>query len=253
MDWRDVGIITSGRRHGEGSAIISVLTASHGRHSGLVRGGGSRQKRAGLQPGTIVSVHWSARLEDQLGSLRCEALESSAAALMDDPDRLAALASICALLDWALPERQAYPTMYDATVALLAALHGETWLAAYIHWELILLEETGFALDLTTCAATGRTDDLVWVSPRSGRAVCGEAGAPYADRLLALPAFLLPDGDLPTLDDTTVLIEGLKLSGYFLHHRVEVPQGRPVPDARSRLIERIGRRHEEKMARFSNS
>lgn len=242
MEWRDAGIILSSRRHGEGSAIVSVLTSRHGRHMGLVRGGGSRRHRASLEPGTVAACHWSARLEDHLGTLRCEAVESAASDLLDDPGRLAALASLCAMADWALPERHPYPDLYDASLALLVALPGDHWPAAYVHWELTLLSEAGFALDLSQCAATGQTDDLAWVSPRTGRAVCKQAGLPYADRLLPLPLFLWDqDQAFPQGAADPQIIQGLRLTGYFLHHRLEVPRDRPLPDARQRLLGRLAR------------
>jgi DNA repair protein RecO (recombination protein O) len=242
MEWRDAGIVLSSRRHGEGSAIISVLTSAHGRHMGLVRGGGSHSQRAALQPGTVLACRWSARLEDHLGAMRCEAVESSASSFLDDPERLAALASLCALADWALPERHPYPDLYDATLALLVSLPGEHWPAAYVHWELILLAQVGFAVDVTCCAVTGQRDGLTWVSPRTGRAVCAEAGRPYAERLLPLPAFLWDENvPFPSGIVQPDIAQGLRLTGYFLHHRIEVPGNKPLPDARGRLLERLER------------
>jgi DNA repair protein RecO (recombination protein O) len=242
MEWRDAGIVLSSRRHGEGSAIVSVLTASHGRHLGLVRGGGGRSQRGSLQPGTVVACRWSARLEDHLGSLRCEAVESSSSAFLDDADRLAALSALCALADWALPERHPYPDLYDASLALLVALAGEHWPAAYVHWELTLLSQVGFALDLSGCAVTGQREGLAWVSPRTGRAVCAEAGRPYADRLLMLPGFLWDDSQpLPRGVIDPDIGQGLRLTGYFLQHRLEISGNKPLPAARSRLLERLQR------------
>ncbi|GAB3455165.1 DNA repair protein RecO [Insolitispirillum peregrinum] len=243
MEWRDVGIVLSARPHGEGGAIASLLTASHGRHAGLVPAGRSRSRRATLEPGTLLTCRWGARLESHLGRFTCEPVESSASLLLGDPRRLSVLNAFCALADWALPERLPCPDLYDASLALLVALQGEGWAAAYVHWEMLLLAETGFPLDLSACAATGRQDELVWVSPRSGRAVCREAGRPYADRLLPLPAFLLPeppvDMEWPEQWDHPDICTGLALTGYFLQQHLQVTVGKPLPWARGHLVSRL--------------
>jgi DNA repair protein RecO (recombination protein O) len=146
------------------------------------------------------------------------------------------------MADWALPERHPYPDLYDASLALLVALQGDCWPAAYVHWELTLLSEAGFALDLSHCAVTGQTNGLAWVSPRTGRAVSQQAGLPYADRLLPLPPFLWDqEQSFPEGADDPLVAQGLRLTGYFLHHRLEVPRDRPLPDARHRLLGRLAR------------
>lgn len=190
MDWRDEGVLLTARRHGEDAAIIEVLTAAHGRHAGVVRGGSSRRMAPALQPGTQLSVEWRARLESHLGAYRVEPARSRAAALMTEGDALAAMGSVAALLCAYLPERDPHPALYAATVGLLDRLGvSADWPEAYIGWEVMLLAELGFPLDLSACAATGATDGLKWVSPRTGKAVSAAAGAPYADSYCLFPVF----------------------------------------------------------------
>lgn len=241
MEWRDHGIVLGARRHGETSLVVSLLTAGHGRHAGLVKGGAGKSARGTYQPGNLVSCIWKARLEDHLGLYACELLDANAAALLHDAGRLAALTAACAVVDAAVAEREPHPALYDATLALLTALRvpeAPPWAETYVRWELVLLAEMGFGLDLASCAATGEAEDLIWVSPKSGRAVSAGAGAPYAAKLLPLPPFLRPDGeDAPaTVDEVR---QGLRLTGYFLDHHVFAPRQRRLPAARDRLVERL--------------
>ena len=172
MDWRDEGILIGVRRHGESAAVIEVFTAGHGRHAGVVRGGAGRRMAPVLQPGARLQVEWTARLEEHLGHFRVEPLAATTAAIMADRAALEALGSVAALLSAALPERDAHPALYAATADLVAALGAAPdWPARYAAWELALLAELGFGLDLSACAVSGATEDLVWVSPQSGRAV----------------------------------------------------------------------------------
>ena len=192
MEWSDRGIVLSARRHGESSAVVSALTAAHGRHAGLVRGA----KRAGgtFEPGNLVQLRWRARLEDHLGNFQAELMHSFAAAVLDDPLKLAALTSACALVDTALAERERHDKVFESLSGLLAALEQGTstdWQGIYVRFEFDLLTDLGFGLDLSQCAATGRNDTLIFVSPKTGRAVSAAAGEPYRDRLLPLPGFLL--------------------------------------------------------------
>ncbi|MBL6953895.1 MAG: DNA repair protein RecO [Alphaproteobacteria bacterium] len=242
MNWSDEGYVLSVRRHGEAAAIVNLLTRQHGRHAGLVRGGMGRRLRGVLQPGNQVAAAWRGRLSEHLGSFTVEPMRDHAAGLLSDGDRLAGLASAAAVTEAALPEREPHLTIHDGFAALLGALGGEatrepTWAAIYVRFELGLLAELGFGLDLRQCAATGRTDDLAYVSPRSARAVSRDAGAPYKDKLLPLPGFLLPGGT-EKLTNADVR-DGLKLTGYFLETQVFAPHNRPIPAARSRLLERI--------------
>jgi DNA repair protein RecO (recombination protein O) len=240
MEWTDRGIVLSARRHGESSAIVVALTPSHGRHAGLVRGAFKRQGGT-YEPGNLVQLRWRARLDEHLGNFTGELLHSHAASLLDDPPRLAALTSACALTDSALPERERHDKVYLALSALLAALEtGETgaWQAAYARFELDLLTDLGFGLDLSHCAATGATESLAYVSPKTGRAVSMEAGEPYRDKLLALPAFLAKPDAAPA--SPMAVAAALALTGYFLERHVFAPHGKTIPAARTRLIDRIG-------------
>jgi DNA repair protein RecO (recombination protein O) len=240
MNWSDDGYVLSVRRHGEAAAIVNLLTRGHGRHAGLIRGGTGRRLRGVLQPGNQVAATWRARLAEHLGAFTVEAVRDHAAAILPDGDRLAGLTSAVAVTEAALPEREPHLAIHDGFAALLAALDGEpAWAAVYVRFELGLLAELGFGLDLSHCAATGSSDDLAYVSPRSARAVSRGAGAPYKDRLLPLPAFLLP-GATETLTTPDVL-DGLKLTGFFLESQIFAPHNRPLPAARSRLLERISR------------
>lgn len=239
MDWQDEGVLIATRLHGETSAIIEVFTAGHGRHAGVVRGGASRKHAATLQPGTQLSVTWRARLEDHIGSFIVEPLQSRAG-LMADRLALAGLAAICAMLRAALPERQPHPTLWRTTMALLAALeHDPHWPAIYLRWELILLEELGFGLDLARCAVTGSRDDLAFVSPKSGRAVSRAGAGGWVDRLFPLPQCLLGQG----LAAPHEIVQGLAITGHFLTRELaEGMGGRPLPEARTRLITLLERR-----------
>lgn len=234
MDWRDEGVLLTVRKHGESAAIIDVFTALHGRHAGVVRGGASRRMAPVLQPGSQLSLEWRARLEDHLGSYRIEPIRSRAGTLIGDGDALAAMNSIAAILTAWLPEREPHPDFYAATVGLIDNL-GQTsdWREAYVAWEVMLLSELGFPLDLSKCAATGGTDDLAYVSPKSGCAVSRKAGAPYADRMLPLPGFL---GGFSNAN----VAEGLRMTGHFLKHWVAPAfNSHGPPSARERLIERL--------------
>ena len=237
MDWRDEGILLSMRPHGETSAIIEVMTAAHGRHMGVVRGGASRKMAATLQPGTGLTLEWRARLDDHIGSFTVEPVRSRAH-LLADSLALAGLLSVCALLHEALPEREPHPELWQRTLGLMDALGGEGWTAAYVRWELCLLEEIGFGLDLSACAVTGATEGLAYVSPKSGRAVTEKGAGDWADRLIPLPDGL--DGERP-LSPSAVLM-GLRMTGFFLDRELRpVLHERPLPEARSRLVDLLGR------------
>lgn len=233
MDWTDEGILLSARKHGETSVIAMALTRDHGRHAGLVRGGTGRKARGALQAGNRLQLHWRARLADHLGAYTCELLDGYAGAVLDDGDRLAALAAACAVTEAALPEREPHPALYDGLAALMAALADDDWAAAYVAWEVGLLGELGFGLDLKACAASGVVDDLVYVSPRTGRAVSREAGEPYRDKMLNLPEFLRGGAVSGRAD----ILDGLRLTGHFLARHV-FAEGGPPP-SRARLFNRL--------------
>ena len=233
MEWRDQGAVLSMRLHGETSAIIEVFTAQHGRHSGVVRGGASRRMAATLQPGTQVDVTWRARLDEQIGSYRVEPVQSRAGVLLDRL-ALAGLNATCAMLQTALPDREPHPQLYRASVALLDALQASAdWPLTYLRWEMQLLEELGFALDLRRCAVTGSREDLAFVSPKTGRAVSRGAAGDWAARLLPLPPMLLGQGPATPAE----LAQGFALTSHFLTKGFEpLLNGKPLPEARSRLL-----------------
>jgi DNA repair protein RecO (recombination protein O) len=239
MEWRDEGILLCVRRHGESSAIIEVLTPRLGRHAGLVRGGAGKTHGPVLQPGAQLSLEWSARLADHLGTFKVDLIRARAAPIMADRNALAALNAVSALLVRLLPEREPNPAVYAATLKLVDALGGaeRSWPARYAAWELTLLDALGFGLDLGSCAATGQREGLVYVSPRSGRAVSRAAGAPYAASMLPLPQFLIGGGP-PGIGEVR---EALHLTGYFLQNRAcpafELDQ---LPGARTRLVRLLG-------------
>ncbi len=243
MHWSDDGIVLASRRHGETAALASVMTREHGRHAGLVHGGASRRMRPMLQPGSVVAVEWRARLAEHLGTMKLESASARGAQLFDDGDRLACLAAACALTEAALPEREPHRALFEGLTHLLDALAADdpNWPAVYVRWELGLLAELGFGLDLERCAVTGEASDLTHVSPRSGRSVSGAAAAPYRERLLILPAFLAQDrGRRATNDPRADVRDGLALTGYFLLRRVFEAHGAKMPPARTRLVERLG-------------
>lgn len=246
MDWHDDGIILSARRHGETSAIVQVLTRDHGVHAGLVKGGFAKRHRPSIEPGNRVHATWRARLSEHLGNYALECTHAHGAALMDNANRLAALSAALAVAEAALPEREPHPATLEALEALLDALEhidiapdATAWGQLYVRWELGLLSELGFRLDLSHCASTGVTEDLVWVSPKSGRAVSAGAGEPYAAQLLPLPGFLQAGGGGEvSLGD---ILQGLKLSGYFIERHLFAAHDRPMPQARARLVERLAK------------
>ncbi len=238
MQWNDSAIILSSQPYGENGSLVRLLTHQHGLYAGIVRGGASGRQRGIYQPGNVVEATWKARLPEHLGMLSAELLSSSAALFLDDPLRLNALTALCALTQGTLPERQAEEALFLQLLHLLASLKRNTpgWLEEVVWFESALLTEMGFGLDLTECAATGKTDRLCYVSPKSGRAVSEEAGSPYKDKLLALPAFLRGENRSVSNDD---IIAGLRLTGYFLEKHGFAPKGRPLPPARERLSQLI--------------
>lgn len=235
MEWRDEGILLWVRRHGESNVIVEALTAEHGRHSGLVRGGASKTQAAVLQPGAQLALEWNARLIEHLGTFKVDLIRSRAGTLMGNRDALAGLNAVSAILVQFLPERDPNPEVYEITLDLVDAMAAQDphWPVKYAHWELAFLQALGFGLDLGSCASTGQTEDLVFVSPRSGRAVCRAAGAPFADRMLPLPQFLTGQAR-PAIADVR---EALRMTGYFLQHWVcEAFDVQEMPEPRARLL-----------------
>lgn len=235
IGWEDTGIILSVRPHGETGGIVSLMTENHGRAAGYVYGVSSSKQRGMLEPGNVVAVRWQAKSAEQLGSFTLELEKSCAADVMGDPSRLTALQSACALADRTMPENEKHKGVYDATRALLSAFSTDVWAAAYIYWEIGLLKELGFGLDLSKCVATGGTEDLIYVSPKSGCAVSRHAGEIYKEKLLHLPPFLRGEGKMDQGD----ILDGLRLTGHFLLHRVFSQANANLPEPRLRLEERF--------------
>ena len=237
-EWQADAIALSVRPHGEGNAIVSVLTAEYGRHAGLVRGGASKKMRGTVQPGNRVQARWRARLSEQLGQIQLELLEAVPANFLDSPMRLAGVASMCALLNETLPEREPQAGLYAAPDALLSLIaideDDSAWVEGYIRWELGLLQAVGYQLDLERCVASGDTNNLAYVSPKSGGAIAEHHAGKYANRLLALPTFL---GGVACLSHDWVA--GLDLTGYFLLKRVFAACNSDIPNARRRLADMI--------------
>nr|WP_249208734.1 DNA repair protein RecO [Magnetospirillum sulfuroxidans] len=235
MEWTDDGIVLAVRRLGEAGIVASLLTRSHGRHPGMVPGGAGKANRPSLQAGNLVQATWRGRLAEQLGTYRIELVDAHAAKALDDAARLTALSAACSLCEVALPERQPHAPVFVALLALLDNLGAPSWPSIYVHWELALLRDLGFGLDLESCAATGQRENLAYVSPKSARAVSAEAGAPYAHKLLALPAFLRHGGEGAPAE----IAAGMALTGYFLERHVLHHRHIPMPAARSRLVDRF--------------
>jgi len=235
MEWREEGVVLARRKHGESAAIIEVFTEGHGRHAGIVRGGAGRRMGPVLEPGNQVDVTWRARLEDHLGTFTVEPVQSRAAALMGDRKTLAGLNAMTGLLSFALPEREAHAGLYRRTLAVLdMMMSGPYWPLAYLRWELSMLENLGFGLDLSRCAVTGTSNGLVYISPKSGRAVSEAGAGTYKDRLLPLSPALVGEGDGADQD----IHDGLRVTGYFLTHWLAPSLGdKPLPRARARLVE----------------
>lgn len=239
MEWSDDGIILGLRRHGEANAIVELMTAGHGRHLGLVRGGGSRRQAAALQPGNGVRVVWRARLDEHLGAFALEVTEPRAGRLMAQAYSAFALSHIGSLVRL-LPERDPHPALHELLVTMVEHLDEVRLTGMMIaRFELTMLAELGFGLDLESCAATGGRNDLLYVSPKSGRAVSRDAGEPWRAQLLNLPYFLISEvAEPPPPGDVQAAFE---LTGHFLARRVFEPRGLPLPDSRAALLSALRR------------
>ncbi len=240
--WQDQGIILSARRHGENGAIVSLLTEQYGRRAGFMHAAFSSKNRGTLEIGNLVDANWKARLEENLGTIKLELKRNSSAGFMADPMRLAALQAACSLCDQGLPEREGHAGLFHGFTALLETFNSDVWGAAYVMWEIALLKEMGFSLDLSECAAGGDPRMLAYVSPKTGRAVSYEAGQPYKEKLLELPAFLKPNSGPAEEED---VLMGLVMTGYFLEHWAFAHHSHGIPEARRRLHLRFHERFEK--------
>ncbi len=240
MEWQDQGILVATRRHGEGSAIIEVFTAKHGRQAGVVRGGGSRKTLPLLQPGAQIEATWKARLPEHLGTFTVKHDFSRIGGLLQSRARLGAFNAWLSLVLGFLPEREVFEGLYSTGIAHLSRLvDGGEWRASHAIWELDLLTALGYGLDLTRCVVTGKTDDLSYVSPKSGCAVSTEAAQGWEDKLLKLPAFIL-DRDIGEISDAS-FYHALRLTGHFLEARAlpDRPGQTKIPEARARMLSGI--------------
>lgn len=239
MQWTDDGIVLGLRRQGETSVVLELMTTGHGRHLGLVHGGRSRRMQPVLQPGNRVQATWRARLDESLGAFAVEPVDSVAARLMGSGLALYGIGHLAALLRL-LPERESHPELFEAAAILIAHLHDpQIAPPLMVRFELAILAELGFGLDLAACAATGGNDALIYVSPRSGRAVSASAGEPYRHKLLALPDFLRArdlGASLPMTPDIADVTAGFTLTGYFLDLHVWGPRAIPAPEERTRFV-----------------
>jgi DNA repair protein RecO (recombination protein O) len=260
--WEDQGIVLSARSHGENGAVVSLLTEGRGRHCGYIRGAHSAKLRALLQPGSLVSADWQSRVSDNLGNFKFEQVHDYGAQIASDALKLSALLSACSLCDAALPERESHPGMFHGLKALLDIFENDIWGQAYVFWEIALLRELGFSLDLNSCAGGGDVSTLAYVSPKTGRAVSLEKGEPYKDRLLPLPSFLnrslssLAKGGDPLSHFSPLekggdqeggrdILLGLEVTGHFLEHWVFTHATHGVPEPRRRFQERMARKLEK--------
>lgn len=238
MQWTDDGLVIGLRRNGETGIVLDVLTPSHGRHLGLVHGGRSRRLQPVLQAGNHVRVTWRARLHQSLGAFAVEPIAPTGLRLIGSALALYGIGYMTGLLRL-LPERDPHPDLYAAAQVLMAHLQDEMVAPILmVRFELAMLSELGFGLDLSACAATGGNDALIYVSPKSGRAVSASAGEPYRDRLLALPAFLRDraEGEPIAPPDARAVTEGFTLTGYFLDQHVWGPRGLRPPEERARFV-----------------
>ena len=240
MEWRDEGIILGTRKHGETSAILEVMTRVHGRHLGIVRGGRSRRQQPVLQAGNRVDLIWRARLDEHLGTFQAEPIELNAARLFDSASAVYGLQTLAAHLRL-LPERDPHQGLYDTFVVMLGHLDEPSEAAELmVRFELLMLEELGFGLDLARCAATGMRENLVYVSPKSGRAVSSEAGEPWGAKMLALPPFLRHGTNARA--EAGDIDAAFRLTGFFLTRHVYEPRGLTEPESRAGLLAALRKR-----------
>ena len=234
--FEDRGIVLHVRKHGENGAIVTLLTKNCGKHAGYVHAASSSAKRAVLEIGNEVHADWQARSSEQLGTYKLELIKAHSSAFMEDKKRLLAILSACALCFESLPEREQHPEAFHGLLALFQNLESEIWAATYIMWEIAFLRTLGFELDLSKCALTDTTENLAYVSPKTGRVVCAEAAAPYKEKLLPLPEFLkgrAADTEKSGTEDD--IATGLALTSYFFEHWVFAQSSRGFPEPRLRF------------------
>ena len=237
MEWEDTGIVLSVRRYGETSAIVSVFTSNHGRYLGLVRGGMSKAQKSTLQKGNFLTVKWRARLEAQLGTFSCNLLQSNIIKFMDDILKISILNSACAIIDFALPEREEYPDLYSKFFNLIDNLAKSSFIVDYVLWEIDLLQNLGFGLDLSKCCVSGSKKDLRYLSPKTGRAVSSQEGKSYHDRLFLLPSFVLTRTSSNNVSPSEIK-NAINITTYFLSKHVFGTDNKEPWD-RKQLVDRL--------------
>jgi DNA repair protein RecO (recombination protein O) len=237
QQWRDTGIILTVRPYGEAAAIARLLTREHGLHAGYVHSAQrSGRLRSILEQGNIVNADWSSKSgEDSLGAYQLELEQPIGPYVFEEPLKLLAVQSLCQILDIAAPEREVHEALFDSSFAFVTSLENKHFMAMYVVWEITMLNALGFGLDLTRCVATGQTEGLDYVSPKSGCAVSAQAGEDYKDKLFRMPSFLKGEGD----DSASELAEGLKITGHFLQKQVFDPVYKKLPMAREQLYNKI--------------
>ncbi len=242
IEWDDIGIIISSRRYGESDVILHTLTQNHGSHYGLVKGGASRKRRADFQIGNLLNLKWKARILENLGTYTCNLEYSFSANFLDNSEVIMKILTLCSIADSVLPEREPCNNIFTQAYHLLKVLNDNYWISSYTKWELNILSHLGFGLSLNTCALTGVSDELIYVSPRSGRAVSKSAGQPYSKKLLPLPEFLYNSKIIdPSIKD---MICAMDLTEFFLLRHVYDSDIDKIPNARKRLRSSILDRYE---------
>ena len=240
MKWEDEGVLLSARSHGENSAVIECLTNNHGRHAGLVRYAYSGKQNNLLEPGMQLNLVWTARLSEHLGVFLIDKVKSRTATLIQSKQKLLGFNSLVSLLLISLPERERFDVLYRATIDLLDSMETETfWISRYVKWELLLLSHLGFGLDLSECAVSGTSQNLAYVSPKTGRAVSSCYGKEWHNKLLHLPKFLTSASSV-TESDLEIIHQGMTLTGYFLEKwLMDSLAKRSLPEARKRFLTSI--------------
>ena len=243
LTFTDEALILVVDKFGDSDAIVQLFTPTHGLCRGVVKRGLTSKNRADVQPATLVEATWKARMPEHLGTITLEAKHSFAARVMHDPLKLSAVGSVMAMMAASLAERDAHPELYAQAVNFLqhvaAGVEPLIWLAEYVRLEMALLELAGFGLDLSSCAATGTTEHLHYVSPKSGRAVTQSAGQPYHDRMLTLPEFVRDDGHTP--ESINEVSAGIMLTGHFLETRLLPALNRKPPSLRAHFTQLLAR------------
>jgi len=238
--WTNQGIVLNARAHGEGGAIVSLLTEDNGRHAGYMHGGSSSKKRHLTESGTLVKAEWQARLSDSLGTYTLEVDRALSGDILNHSLKLAALQSACMLCHEALPEREGHGGLFNGLIALMDSMEGDYWGVSYVMWEVQLLRELGFHLELDKCAGKGDAENLTHVSPKTGRAVSAEQAEPYKDKLMQLPNFLRPEKMRSgVVGDELDIMKGLEMTAYFLEHWAFIHHTTGMPQARILFQERF--------------